>query len=410
MPAISEKIVAGLPMPETGNKVHYFSGAQLQGKKAPSGFAVRVTAAGARSFVLFHRVDGRKYLETIGRWEANPNGGTMTVRAAIVAAQNRAKALRQGDDPRPGRTRRLKDGNQPKEKTVSGLLDSFIARYVEGKLRSERTIRLSLDRLVKPKIGNVGIYDLKRSQVSKMLDDIADENGEVQADRVLSYVRKAFNWYEINGKDDDFRSPVVRGMARTRPSEHTRNRILTDDELRALWKAAGDSTGPFGPMLRFILLTASRRGEAAFMTRSEVVGSDWIIPAARYKTKTETILPLSKGAQEVLASLPVNGDFVFTTTGVKPIRGFTELKAAFDEDCGLANWTIHDLRRTARSLMSRGGVPADHAERCLGHVIAGVRGTYDRHEYLAEKRDAFERLAAIVNTILSTAKGAKHRT
>jgi integrase len=403
--AISEKIVAALQAPEMGNQLHYASGLSLQGKKAPSGFAVRVTSAGTKSFVWFHRVDGKPYWETLGRWDENAQGGTLTVRDAIIAADRRAKLVAKGIDakgnrvdPRPERTRRLDEANQPSEKNIAGVLDMFVSRYVVGKLRSERIIRQSLDRLVKPRIGKVGIYDLKRSQVSKMLDEIADEHGEVMADRTLSYVRKAFSWYEINSHDDDFRSPVVRGMARTKPSEHARDRILTDDEIRSLWKVAA---GPFGPMLRFILLTACRRSEAAGMTRSEVVGDDWTIPAARCKTKTETVLPLSKAAQDVLATLPKGTDYIFTTTGEKPIAGFTQFKAKVDEQCGFSDWTIHDLRRTARSLMSRAGVPTDHAERCLGHVMPGVRGIYDRHAYLAEKRAAFEALAALVFRILN---------
>src|ERR1700693_4751275 len=98
MPAISEKIVANLPLPASGNKLHYFSGATLQGKKAPSGFAVRVTAAGTKSFVWFHRVDGKPYLETLGRWDANQGGGTLTVRDAIVKCDERAKAVAKGVD------------------------------------------------------------------------------------------------------------------------------------------------------------------------------------------------------------------------------------------------------------------------------------------------------------------------
>ena len=71
----------------------------------------------------------------------------------------------------------------------------------------------------------------------------------------------------------------------------------------------------------------------------------------------------------------------------------------------MTGWTLHDLRRTARSLMSRAGVNADHAERCLGHVIAGVRGTYDRHEYHAEKQHAFEALAALIERIVNPPEG-----
>ena len=91
-------------------------------------------------------------------------------------------------------------------------------------------------------------------------------------------------------------------------------------------------------------------------------------------------------------------DYVFTT-GKKPIGGFSQLKSKFDEKAGLSDWTIHDLRRTARSLMSRAGVPTDHAERCLGHAMGGVRGTYDRYAYHSEKLRAFEALAAQIDRI-----------
>src|SRR5262249_3744620 len=120
MQTISEKIVAALPVPEVGNKVHFFSGATLQGKKAPAGFGVRVTAGGTKSFVLFHRQNGRKYLETLGRWDENAGGGTLTVREAIVRADRIARDINSGrrEDPRPARTRRLEDGDKPEGLTV----------------------------------------------------------------------------------------------------------------------------------------------------------------------------------------------------------------------------------------------------------------------------------------------------
>src|SRR5215469_17168474 len=96
---ISEKIVAGLKAPVSGNKLHYYSGATLQGKKAPSGFAVRVTASGTKSFVLFYRKDGKSYLDTIGRWDENAKGGGLTVLRAIIAAKARADAIQDGTDP-----------------------------------------------------------------------------------------------------------------------------------------------------------------------------------------------------------------------------------------------------------------------------------------------------------------------
>ena len=92
---------------------------------------------------------------------------------------------------------------------------------------------------------------------------------------------------------------------------------------------------------------------------------------------------------------------MFTTDGERLLGGFSKFRDGLERTSGVTDWTLHDLRRTARSLMSRAGVPSDHAERCLGHVMAGVRGTYDRHEYLEEKRRAFEALAAQIERIVN---------
>jgi integrase len=403
MPNISEKIVAALPTPERGNKLHYFSGATLQGKKAPSGFAVRVTAAGTKSFVLFHRQNGKGFLETLGRWDENEQGGSLTVRDAIIEADKRIKAIAKGGvDHRPERTRRLQDGNQPGGLTAGRMLDNWLARYVrnEAKLRSADEIARVLERLVKPEIGNLGIYEVRRSHVVAMLDTIADENGQRMADLTLAYVRKAFNWHET--RDDEFRSPIIRGMTRVKASDQARDRILSDDELRQLWSALDQMKEPacFAPFVKTILLTAARRSEVADMQASEIVADVWTIPAARYKTERDHVVPLTPAAMMLIGNRP---GYVFSTTaGEKPFSGFSKSKRELDAKlAGMDPWTFHDLRRTARSLMSRAGVNADHAERCLGHVIAGVRGVYDRHEYLDEKRAAFEALAALVDRILN---------
>jgi integrase len=150
-------------------------------------------------------------------------------------------------------------------------------------------------------------------------------------------------------------------------------------------------------------LTAARRTEAAQMASNEVVGDVWTIPQERYKTGFELVIPLTPLALASLAQLPKigKGQFVFTTDGERPFSGYSKAKAKFDKACGVTGWTLHDLRRTARSLMSRAGVTADIAERCLGHVLGGVRGTYDRHAYFDEKRRAFEALATLIGRILA---------
>jgi len=263
------------------------------------------------------------------------------------------------------------------------------------------------------------ITDIRKSDVIKMLDklatgDLKDQHGkkiaggETAADRALAVIAKIFRWYAI--RSDDFRSPIIPGLNRVKASDHARARVLNDAELTAIWKTASQTEGPFAAFVLFSLLTCSRRSEAAGLQWAEVdAAGDWELPAERSKTKVPLLRPLSQQAQDLLAAQPrmVGCKWVFTPNGRTPISGFSKHKAKFDAavkklypEAEIPNWTIHDLRRSARSLMSRAGVNSDHAERCLGHVIGGVRGVYDRHAYYDEKKKALEMLAAQITAIV----------
>ena len=280
---------------------------------------------------------------------------------------------------------------------MGDLRRRYLAREGE-KLRTSETRARAFERLVYPVIGDEPISTLKRSQIVRLLDKIQDGSGDRTADLVLAYLRKVFNWHA--SRSDDFRSPIVKGMTRYNGKERAGTRILTDDEIRAIWQGTGP--GPFHAMVRFLLLTAARRNEVRELTWAEIDGGDWLLPAARNKTKVDLLRPLSSAAQAVIAGQPRidDGPFVFTTDGARPIS-VSKPKVAFDAACGVTGWRLHDLRRTARTLMSRAGVTADTAERCLGHVIGGVRGVYDQHKYLDEMGRAFEALAAQIERIVA---------
>lgn len=351
------------------------------------GFGLMVTKAGHRSFVYQYRAGHRS------------RRMTFPVALGLEKARKEAKkalgGVAGGGDPLQERRK----AEALAENTLQSICEEYLRR--DGKrLRSRGQIEQTLNRLVYPKLGKRQIDDIRRSDIVRLLDKIEDGHGAGMATNTLAHVRKIMNWHAT--RTDDFRSPIVRGMARTKPKERARDRILTDDELRAVWKAAGASTGPFDYLVRFILLTATRRNEAARMPDTELSGNDWIIPGARYKTKLDHVIPLSQAARDLLAKVPrIKGVPYIFTTGSEPISGFSKFKADFDEECGVTGWTLHDLRRTGRSLMSRAGVDANHAERCLGHVIGGVRGTYDRHAYYDEKKQAFEALASQIDRILN---------
>jgi integrase len=399
---LNEEVIKRLPAPSTGNRITYFAGARIQGAQAPRGFGVRVTAAGAKSFVLNYRSGVKERRYTIGNW---PDWSALR---AVREARNLRQRIDRGQDPQGEKNA----GRRPAGGNVAALLDKFMSEYVRsgsGSLRSAAAIESAFNRLVKPQIGKVGIYDLKRSHIVSMLREAADKSGPVMADQTLAYLRKAFNWYAVNGEDDEFVSPIVRGMARTRPRERARDRVLSDDEIGQIWRALGGA-GIFGALVKALLLTAQRRDEVAHMKRKEI-GKDgiWTIPAERYKTKRPNYVPLSPAALAVIEAQPIidGCDYVFASRVKTPFTAFGKNKAKLDKRLlgatkvdPIPNWTLHDLRRTAKSLMARAGVRPDISERVLGHVIGGVEGTYDRHSYIDEKRDALEKLAAMIEHIV----------
>jgi integrase len=444
---------AGLPT--KGDRVVYWDTAM------PS-FGLMVTVKGARSFVYQYRnVDGIKRQKT---WAARVDGKNagLTLDQAHREAKKLAGDVERGGDPvdqeRTAREKAKKE-RQKAEVAATTTLKAICEQYLtleggmtrdaegkptfSGKLRSAPQRLNVFERLVySDDVSRQQIDEIKRSNITGLLDKIQRERGPRMAHVVLAYLSKLFNWYA--SRSDDFRSPIVRGMGRVKPRERERDRILTDDELRSVWKAAKATTRPFGVFVRFVLLTVTRRTEAARAHSSEVAQTLWTVPAERMKGKLDFVVPLSSAASTLIGK---SRGFLFSSDGgATAISGFSKFKRQLDEDV-LANlreiahargdqallahvarvedlmvriaeveggkrkalsqelnaiwWTIHDLRRTGRSLMSRAGVSPDIAERCLAHKIGGVRGVYDRYEYLDEKRDALTKLAAAIDRIVN---------
>jgi integrase len=372
---LTPAFVANPPVPSKG-RMYYWEG----------NFGLMVTAKGHKSFVIQYR-SGRQ-------------SRRMSLKAGLSLQEARREARKilgdvaWGGDPLG--ERRKADGN-----SLKVIAEDYMNR--EGvKLRSAGERTRIFHNLIYPRFGSMPIGSIKRSEIVRLLDDIEENNGVFRAQSVLTVLSKLFNWHA--DRDDDFLSPIRRGMARIKQQEHARDRILSDDEIMAVWNATGTFPGAYGHLVRFLLLTATRREEASRMTRSEFVnGDDWIIPAARMKNKLEHVIPLSAAAKVIVRSMPRMGEYVFTLNGRRPVNNFDQDKGRLDEASGVTNWRLHDLRRTARSLMSRARVAPDIAERCLAHKIGGISSVYDRYAYYDEKKPAFESLAALVERIVNPA-------
>jgi integrase len=357
------------------------------------GLYVVLQPSGHRSFAVRYRLGGVPKKHTLGNFPG------LTLAAARKLASDAIYDVARGIDPSEAKKTAQAKAAVAAKDTLQAICEEYQRR--DGKnLRTAKVRAGNLQRMVYPVLGSRQIDGIKRSEIIRLLDKIEDENGPRQADLVLALLSRIFNWHA--SRSDEFRSPIVRGMARGKPKERARSRILNDDELRAVWRAAGEA-GEFGALIKFLLLSCARRAEAARMVWSEIEGDVWNLPASRNKVKTDLSRPLSRAAQAILAERPrVDGcPYIFSNDGRRPITGFSHLKARFDKACGVVDWRIHDLRRVARSLMSRAGIGADIAERALGHVMPTIRQTYDRHSFHDEKRHAFEALASLIERIVS---------
>jgi integrase len=353
------------------------------------GHYVRVSPSGGKTFVAVARHGGRQVWATVG------DVGVIDVAAARERARSALVRIKDGLAPFPP------PAIEPD--TFRAVAENWHRRHVVAKgLRTGADMMRLLERLVFPAWGHLPFIEIKRRDVAALLDRIEDECGAPSAHRVLRIVGSVMTFYAQ--RDDTYVVPIVRGMARISVKERARDRILNDDELRAVWSAA-EASGTFGALVKLLLLTGQRREKVRTMRWNDLAADAWNIPAAPREKSNAEMLVLPPLAMQIIAALPrvAENPYVLTASrGGGAIRGLSEAMRVFRAKLppDWEQWQLHDLRRTARSLMSRAGVDKHIAEITLGHTIGGVAGIYDRHTYVAEKRDALERLASLVRSIL----------
>ena len=351
------------------------------------GHYVRVTPSGAKSFVaVASSPTGKQIWTTIGPADA------MGIDAARAKARDVLARVRAGLPPVEARG-----------ETFGDVAANWIKRHVEpNALRSRYEISRLLDRHVLPKWRDQEFVGIRRSDVAALLDHIEDNVSARQADACLTIVRSIGNWYAA--RHDDYQPPIVRGMRRQNPHAQQRARILDDREIRAIWKQA-EANGVFGAIIRMCLLTAQRRAKVGSMRWQDIsIDGQWSIPAAAREKGTAGFLVLPQKAVEIIRAQQIMGEnpFVFAGRGAGPFNGYSKAKERFDATfADVEPWVLHDLRRSARSLMARAGVRPDVAERVMGHAIIGVEAVYDRHSYRDEKAAALRALAGLIETIIN---------
>jgi integrase len=346
------------------------------------GHYIRVSPSGSKSFVAVTRdPNGKQVWTTIGK----------THLIGIEEARAKAREI----------ITRVKGGQRVEGPESFQEVAKEWFKHVEAKgLLSARELRRYLDKHILPAWGGREFTTIRRSDVTKLLDDMEDDSGSVAADKVLAIVGGIFNWFAA--RNDNYNSPIVRGMRRSSNAERARSRTLSDDEIRLVWSKG---EGTFGDLVKLLLLTAQRRHKVLTMKWDDVsIDGTWTVANGNSREKgTGHELVLPKMAVDIIRARPrlASNSFVFAGPGTSYYQSYARGKVALDQATGpLPHWQLRDLRRTARSLMSRAGVNSDHAERVLGHVQPGVHGVYDRHQYVQEKARALKMLAGLIENIL----------
>lgn len=383
--------------------------------------AVRVTANGAKSFVIRTRIKGRPELIRLTIGDATAVG----LADARREASDLLRVCRAGDDPRTIRKAKAEDAARHRRNTFEHVAEAFIKQHV-SKRRSSDHIASAIRRHLIAHWGSRSIASITADDVAEHIRALIDGGSQHTGRRILAHAKVLFRWAAAPGRSYVKTNPCADLTARTFDIVTApRQTVIAPDHLRLIWQATDEIGRPFGHFFKMLILSGQRRDEIASMSWSELdLDGDKVlnIPAARMKAKRPHEVPLTPPMIALLADLrkhreeEAKGAFVFSTTaGQRPISGFSKAKLALDarvaklreKELGEAPkepipaWRLHDVRRTVRTALGAfSNVPHDVRELVIAHVPPALVSTYDRHGYREEKRFALslwaQRLGQIV--------------
>lgn len=361
------------------------------------GLYLVVQPSGAKSWAVRYRHVGRPRKHTLGPY---PRIDLKTAR------ELGGKALRVTAEGRDIANEK-KQARAAQADSIDAVVQRFIERHVRRNYRprslkeAERLLRVHV---VSSWRGRA-IDSITRRDIRDLLDKIVDGGAPIVANRVHSITRKLFNWcleHEIIAV-----SPCV-GI-KPPIEENSRDRVLDDEELKLVWRAADNLGPPFGLVVQLLILTGQRRGEVVNMEWGEINIEKrlWSLPRERVKNDRAHDVPLAPQVFDVLRHVPrISGRFIFSINGENPINGFGKNKDRLDAllPSDMAAWIIHDLRRSVASGMAKLGVSLPVIEKILNHVsgsFSGIVAVYQRHDFADEKRKALEAWANHVAAVVA---------
>lgn len=365
-----------------------------------AGLGLRVSHTGQKSFYLTYTHRGRDQRLTLGQYPA----------LKLAAARSKATALiamiDAGVDPRAGEDTADPVLSPPKATTFETALQQFVALYC--KRHNKASTAAETERLLRatflPRWRQRAVASVTTADVLEILDDLVERDRPSAAIHAYSTIRTFFGWCESRGLI--VQSPCLKLKPPAKKAKRTR--VLSDLELARIWHAAQAQGYPYGPIVQLLILTLQRRGEVAGMMARELSGDLrlWSLPALRTKNGQPHEVPLLPRARAILRAVPrLESPYLFPARHKldRAFTGYSPAKRALDAACPIADWTLHDLRRTGATGLGNLGVAPHIIERILNHTsesFEGVSGLYNRARYLPEMRAALRLWAAHVKRVV----------
>lgn len=390
---LSDKTIQNLTNPS--KQIDFYD----SGRGSLAGLILKASPGGSRTFYLLWRPKGKRGTRQhkLGRYPA----------LGLSAAREKARKLQVALQEEPDLFTKQKQAEEDKvDRRFSAVVSEFRKRYVEKKgIRTGRVMLRQIEKHLMPTLSDRDINSIRRRELTKLLDTIEDNHGPSMADAVLASFRSLAKFHAL--RDDTFNSPLIAGMKRyqSRP----RARVLSDEELRAFWNAT-EGMGIFGALARTCLLTGARRAKVHHMRHSDIEDGIWTLGHEDREKPNAGLIKLPPLARSIIQCTPriERNPFVFPGTRLRgPFSAWdastTELLRLMRMELpDMQHFTMHDLRRTFRTRLSRLKIDPHVAERCIGHVVGNqVTRTYDVWEFFDEKSAAFAAFADHIQQIVS---------
>ena len=336
-----------------------------------NGLSLRVTSTNHKSWSIQYRVNGRKMRLTLGNYP------TLSLKDARQLTTEKLNSIYKGQDPQ-------NEKNEAKVNNFAYFVELYMEKHVRVNLKSRYEVERIFNNYFVSKLGRIAINQITKQHILRITDDLVAKGKGVQANRLLSYIKSMFKWcvqrdYLTINAIDSLVKPY---------KEKSRDRVLTLQEIKAIYEACSQVDPIQGYLIKFLILSGQRINEITNLKWSDIKGESFEIPKELSKNMHKIITPLTIHMKSILSKMSQRDTYIFSYDGSKPLNCFNQLKKRLISYSGVTNWTYHDFRRSMGTFLGDHGFNKDKIMTVLNHTDSSVTSIYNRSYQFKQKLEA----------------------